>query len=45
MNQKDEKLTQDTDPLETQEWLESLQAVGGGYPFNSLPKSSSQPRS
>ncbi|MGD8357970.1 MAG: pyruvate dehydrogenase (acetyl-transferring), homodimeric type [Lysobacterales bacterium] len=27
MNQKDEKISQDTDPLETQEWLESLQAV------------------
>ena len=27
MNQKDEKLRQDTDPQETQEWLESLQAV------------------
>jgi pyruvate dehydrogenase E1 component len=27
MNQKDEKITQDSDPQETQEWLESLQAV------------------
>src|SRR5210317_2091430 len=27
MNQKDHKITQDSDPLETQEWLESLQAV------------------
>ena len=27
MNQRDEKITQDSDPLETQEWLDSLQAV------------------
>jgi len=27
MNQKDEKIRQDSDPLETQEWLDSLQAV------------------
>jgi pyruvate dehydrogenase E1 component len=27
MNQKDEKPRQDSDPLETQEWLDSLQAV------------------
>jgi len=27
MNQKDEKIGQDSDPLETQEWLDSLQSV------------------